>query len=176
MRPRALAPQLKRDPLDCEHPMILAHTVPPRYPRTLIGVVAFLGITGAKPLSGQQDCGALAQQQAMNACFAERARRSAALLDSLIQDLRGHLEHAQFAQLLDVQRDWTQYRDGHCKWQAHVAEGGSIQSTEYATCMDVVTRNRIDELKLNLCEGNGMTGPCTASAKYDRVRRQVKHE
>ena len=176
MRPRPLRPQLKRDPLDCEHPMSLAHTVPPQYLRTLIGVVAFLGITGASPLLGQQDCGALAQQQAMNACSAERARRSAALLDSLIQDLRGHLEQAQFAQLLSVQRDWTQYRDGHCKWQAHFAEGGSIQPTEYATCIDALTWNRIDELKLNLCEGNGMTGACTASAKYDRVRSKGQHK
>ena len=156
--------------------MSLAYTVPSQYPRTLIGVVAFLGITGASPLLGQQDCGALAQQQRMNACFAERARRSVALLDSLIQDLRGHLEQAEYAQLLNVQRDWTQYRDGHCKWQAHFAEGGSIQPTEYATCIDVVTWNRIDELKLNLCEGNGMTGACTASAKYDRPRRQGQHK
>ena len=151
--------------------MSLAHTVPPQHPRTLIAVLAFLGITGANPLLGQQDCGALAQQQAMSACFAERARRSVALLDSLIQDLRGHLEQAEYAQLLNVQRDWTQYRDGHCKWQAHFAEGGSIQPTEYATCIDVLTWNRIDELKVNLCEGNGMTGACTASAKYDRLRR-----
>ena len=156
--------------------MSLAYTVPSQYPRTLIGVVAFLGITGASPLLGQQDCGALAPQQAMNACVAERARRSVALLDSLIQDLHGHLQQAPYAQLLNVQRDWTQYRDGHCKWQAHFAEGGSIQPTEYATCIDVVTWNRIDELKLNLCEGNGMTGACTASAKYDRPRRQGQHK
>jgi len=142
----------------------------------LIGILAFFAITGASPLLGQQDCGALAQQQGVNACFAERARRSVALLDSLIQDLHGHLQQAQYAQLLDVQRDWTKYRDGHCKWQAHFAEGGSIQPTEYATCIDVVTWNRIHELKLNLCEGNGMTGACTASAKYDRVRRQGQHK
>jgi uncharacterized protein YecT (DUF1311 family) len=156
--------------------MSLTDTVPTQHPRTLIGIVALFCITGASPLLGQQNCGALAHQQAMNACFAERARRSVALLDSLIHDLHGHLQQAQYAQLLNVQRDWTQYRDGHCKWQAHFAEGGSIQPTEYAACIDVLTWNRIDDLKLNLCEGNGMTGACTASAKYDRVRRQGQHK
>jgi uncharacterized protein YecT (DUF1311 family) len=106
----------------------------------------------------------------MNACFAEQAHHSSVLLDSLIQDLHGHLKPAEYAQLLEVQRDWTGYRDAHCKWQAHFSEGGSIQPTEYATCIGRLTWNRIDELKLNLCEGNGMTGACAASAKYDRVR------
>jgi uncharacterized protein YecT (DUF1311 family) len=156
--------------------MSLAHTVLHQYPRTVICVVVLLGITWASPLLGQQDCGALAQQQGMNACLAEQERRSVALLDSLIRDLRGHLQQAQYAQLLNVQRDWTQYRDGHCKWQAHFAEGGSIQPTEHATCIDALTRNRIDELKLSLCEGNGMTGACAASAKYDRLRRQGQHK
>ena len=153
-----------------------AHTVPRRCPRPLLGAVAFFLLAAAGPLLGQQDCGALSQQQPMNVCVAERARRSSALLDSLIQDLRGHLNPTEYAQLLNVQHTWAEYRDSHCKWQAHFFEGGSIQPTQYATCVDALTWNRIDELKVDLCEGYGMTGDCRPSARYDRPRSPAKHE
>jgi len=67
--------------------------------------------------------------------------------------------------------DLTSYRDMHCQWQSSFFEGGSIQPTERSTCLSSVIWNRIDELRLNLCEGRGMTGECAASKKYARSER-----
>lgn len=127
-------------------------------------------------LAAQVRCDTLMGQQPMNSCYALQTMHSLALLDTLVGELHKkldsgvyqRLEPAQAAQLLVVQEKWKLYRDAHCKWQAQFAAGGSIQPTDYANCLNDLTWNRIDELKLDLCEGEGMTGACDASSRYDR--------
>ena len=113
-------------------------------------------------------CDDAANQTLMNECYAREAKRDGELLDDLLKELGNEIEAAERDGLEEVQSNWVKYRDAHCHWQASFFEGGSIQPTIYSSCISAVTWNRIEELKLNLCEGRGMTGPCDASRRYDR--------
>jgi uncharacterized protein YecT (DUF1311 family) len=104
----------------------------------------------------------------MNECFAREANQDLQFLDGLLKELANKLDAADKERLEEVQSEWVNYRDAHCKWQAAFFEGGSVQPTMYSTCISALTWNRIEELKPNLCEGHGMTGPCEASKRYDR--------
>jgi len=90
------------------------------------------------------------------------------MMGALLTEVEETLEPAETERLESVQAKWRDYRDGHCQWQAAFSEGGSIQPTLYSTCITDLTLRRIEELKINLCEGQGMTGPCEASRRYDR--------
>jgi uncharacterized protein YecT (DUF1311 family) len=125
-------------------------------------------ITPAVPKVAPVKCGDSASQTSMNECFASEAKRDMQLLDALLKELGQNLDASERERLEEVQSQWAKYRDAHCKWQAAFFEGGSVQPMMYSTCISAVTWNRIDELKLNLCEGAGMTGPCEASKRYDR--------
>jgi uncharacterized protein YecT (DUF1311 family) len=114
------------------------------------------------------NCGDSTNQTAMNECFAREAKQDQLLLDGLLKELTAKLDAPDKERLEEVQSQWGKYRDAHCRWQAGFFEGGSVQPTMYSTCLSALTWNRIDELKLNLCEGAGMTGPCEASKRYDR--------
>jgi uncharacterized protein YecT (DUF1311 family) len=104
----------------------------------------------------------------MNACYAAEAAHVSAKLDTLVAQLRQRLDTARGKGLMQTEAIWTKYRDATCKWQADMWEGGSIQPTEYALCVIALTWERIGLLKLHLCEGEGMTGPCSESDAYAR--------
>jgi uncharacterized protein YecT (DUF1311 family) len=123
---------------------------------------------GQKP--AQPRCGELATQSDMNQCFAREAARINALLEALLNEIRTSLEGAQRTGLVAAQAQWVRYRDAHCTWLASLSEGGSIQPSVRATCLADTTWERIGGLKLTLCEGRGLTGPCSASRRYDRRR------
>jgi uncharacterized protein YecT (DUF1311 family) len=152
------------------------------HPRLLVLIIvsAAVAVVGpARAIDGQGrvsgkananaiDCGNVATQSEMNNCFAREAKRIQDLLNALVEELRKHVGPEESQELQRVQATWTAYRDAHCQWQAHFFEGGSIQPTEYSTCIAESSWSRIGELKFSLCEGHGMTGPCAASRRYDR--------
>jgi uncharacterized protein YecT (DUF1311 family) len=114
------------------------------------------------------NCGDSQSQTLMNQCFANEAEQLQILLDVLLKELDGRLDATQKERLEKVQSQWIEYKDEHCQWQSALSEGGSVRSTTYSTCIISLTWNRIEELKLDLCEGFGMTGSCEASKRYDR--------
>ena len=121
-----------------------------------------------------EDCSALNTQRETDECFVRQSKHSQQQLDSLLRELRPALQPQQQSLLLSSQATWLKYRDLHCKWQAAFFEGGSIQPTEYMTCVTELNWRRVDELKVDLCEGHGMTGECPASHQYDRPVPQVQ--
>jgi uncharacterized protein YecT (DUF1311 family) len=131
-------------------------------PRPVLGQSR--GVTQAPTVN----CGDSATQAEMNQCFARESRQDIQLLDALLKKLSDKFDAPAKERLGEVQSQWIKYRDAHCKWQAAFFEGGSVQPMIYSTCISALTWNRIEELKLNLCEGTGMTGPCEASRRYDR--------
>jgi uncharacterized protein YecT (DUF1311 family) len=135
--------------------------------RTTLAFV-LLSLGASTRATGQMRCDTIEQQQPMNWCNALQAKRSMALLDTLVDELEKRLTPPHASDLQAVEAQWQMYRDAHCRWQAAFFTGGSIQPAVLATCYDEVTWNRIDELKLDLCEGQGMTGDCDASRRYDR--------
>ena len=124
-------------------------------------------IQATVPQTATVNCGDSADQTSMNQCFALEARQDLKLLDTLMKELGDRLDPVQKEHLEEVQSQWVKYKDAHCEWQAAFFEGGSVQPTMYSTCGIALTLNRIEELKLDLCEGAGMTGPCEESKRYD---------
>jgi uncharacterized protein YecT (DUF1311 family) len=105
-------------------------------------------------------------QVELNYCAGQKAQASYAKLESLIAELKGHMNGSQYGMLLSIEENWEKAIAEHCKWEANFFEGGSIQPLQFAECLNQQYLNRVDELRLNLCEGNGMTGECEESLKY----------
>ena len=127
------------------------------------------------PATPSPDCGDMATQTDMNICFANEAKHTRQLLDALIQELNANLDPQQRKELASVQAIWVKYRRVHCDWQAAFFDGGSVQPTMRSACDQALTRERIDELKTDLCEGAGMTGECDASRRYDAIKPASAH-
>ncbi|MGF6754549.1 lysozyme inhibitor LprI family protein [Paraburkholderia sp. GAS334] len=87
-----------------------------------------------------------------------------------LQALLGELDHSLPAQpardLHDTQAQWDALARRECAWQRGLSGGGSMSSLVYATCLDQRVQERINWLKLFLCEGYGSTGECAASKRY----------
>jgi len=139
--------------------------------------ISFVGVLAAYASAAQKtptpqttavNCGASTSQTAMNECFAREAKQDQLLLERLLKELVAKLDTPDKKRLEEVQSQWVKYRDSHCRWHAGFFQGGSVQPMMYSTCISELTWNRIEELKFNLCEGAGMTGPCEASKRYDR--------
>jgi uncharacterized protein YecT (DUF1311 family) len=105
-------------------------------------------------------------QLELNQCSAKRAQGTHAKLKQLIEDLRLHTDEVQYARLLELEEMWESVIAEHCEWQASFFDGGSVQPLWYAECLNQQYSARIEALRLNLCEGHGMTGECEESLKY----------
>jgi uncharacterized protein YecT (DUF1311 family) len=102
----------------------------------------------------------------MNDCADQAARAAYSTLQALITDLRSHMGAAQYTRFLELEEDWENMISEHCEWEAEFFAGGSIQPMQLSACLNEQYRYRIESLRMNLCEGNGMTGECEASLRY----------
>ena len=114
-----------------------------------------------------QDCDHSANQRDWNICTANEAAKLDRRLDQLLAQISARADSTRRAELVSVQDKWKMFRDADCQWQADAFSGGSIQPAVYSECVIVLTTARITELKLQLCEGFGVRGPCAESRRYD---------
>lgn len=105
-------------------------------------------------------------QAELNGCADQQTQDTYAKLSSLVVELQGHMNDSQYAMLLEIEAEWEQMIITHCQWEANFFEGGSIQPMWYSGCLGQQYHDRIEALRINLCEGNGMTGECEESLKY----------
>ncbi len=141
------------------------------------GVRALARFPDQSPVTAQHQsdlsiCSPDLTQMDINDCWQSQMEASDQRLMELLGELEQVLTTAEVAQLRSVQRLWLDYRRRHCQWQADFFIGGSIRFMVYASCADSLTWERIAALKFNLCEGQGMTGVCEASRRYDRPMGQ----
>jgi uncharacterized protein YecT (DUF1311 family) len=130
---------------------------------------ALLFLSGPQAQSSEPsvDCrqGGVTQFE-MNVCAGRKAARQKKKLTALLNDLKQSLEPEKWQELHDLQAAWVTLRDRDCRWETSFAAGGSIAPLVSANCVANLTRERIARLKIFLCEGQGLTGPCDASRKY----------
>jgi len=139
-------------------------------PFTLLLVVPEC-IADDTPAAPTPDCGDMATQTDMNICFANAARQSQQLLDTLFQELNAKIEPQQRRALASVQATRAEYRRAHCDWQAAFFDDGSVGPAIRSICYEALTRKRLDELKIDLCEGAGMPGECDALRRMRTASR-----
>lgn len=114
------------------------------------------------------DCGEGGSNQSeMNVCAERAAFAVGVRLDGLLEELRGVLEAASWDGLGRLQVQWAKHVKEDCAWERSFFAPGSAAPMIYSRCMKNRTEERIARLKIFLCEGAGMTGPCDASRKYD---------
>ncbi len=125
-----------------------------------------------------EDCMESATTQfAMGECAAQKAQASQQMLTQLIEELQLKYADTDMGRnLAEIQKDWEALRQKDCQWQSFFFKGGSIAPMRYAMCVNGYNASRISELKIFLCEGAGMTGPCEESKKYDNPSQGVSEQ
>ncbi len=106
------------------------------------------------------------KQLETNLCIKQVSQNKYDKLSSLITELQKHMGESQYSALLQIEVNWEKIAKDHCEWVAGFFEGGSIQPSWFYGCLSRQYQQRIEELRLNLCEGYGMTGECASSLKY----------
>ena len=90
-----------------------------------------------------------------------------AQMAKLQTELKAVVPAETWAAFQTTQRSWERYARADCDWKRSLSDGGSVGASLYGRCITAKRRARINELKLILCEGYGLTGACEASARYD---------
>lgn len=111
----------------------------------LAALVALAGPAGAA------DCGNAATQTDMNACALRAYQHSDAALNEAYAAARRAMQAVSAEAgdaLRDAQRAWIGYRDLACAAEAMPYRGGSIEPLVHAGCLERLTRQRTDDLRL----------------------------
>lgn len=131
-------------------------------------LLAVAGRGGHAQVPALPICDSIVQQQPANRCLGEAAGVSNSRLHLLLGELDKTLPGKQLRALRDGETHWAQYRDQQCTLEYSIAEGGTLAPELGARCAIRLTEARIAELKLFLCEGEGVSGPpCAAARRYD---------
>ena len=102
-------------------------------------------------------------------CAARDAENERARLQRLMQDLRRKFtgrQERQWQRLETLQKDWEQFSRNDCNWETGFAEGGSMQPVINSLCMANATANRIERLRIFLCDNAGAAGECKEAQAY----------
>jgi uncharacterized protein YecT (DUF1311 family) len=95
-----------------------------------------------------------------------QARQTEDKLNRLLDELQKNLPAEKWSALKSIQAIWEEFRNKDCSWERGFFEDGSAAPLVYGNCLETHDLERIKRLKLFLCEGYGMTGPCEASERY----------
>lgn len=87
-------------------------------------------------------------QSEMNQCAGDSYERVDRELNRVYQNVYRNTSGTIRQNLIQAEQAWIQYRDRHCDYEASYFEGGSMQPTIYAGCLESLTRERIEELSL----------------------------
>ncbi len=129
------------------------------YPLLLLLLQSGAGIHAGDTARDQTDCSDPTTQQAMNYCASRDFRAADAALNRQWQDTAARMRRLDaniasddarptyFAQLLEAQRAWLRFRDGHCASVGYQARGGSLEPLLIATCRAELTRERTRQLE-----------------------------
>lgn len=114
----------------------------------------------------EQNCGDLTNQADMNICAGKAYKASDAELNKVYRKIQARLkDDADTAKLLvSTQKAWIGFRDAECKFSSSGVEGGSVYPFISASCLDAMTKSRIEDLKVYLdCEEGDMSCPVPAA-------------
>lgn len=71
-------------------------------------------------------------------------------LNLVYQQLMKKLDTNEKALLTKAQKNWLEFRDAHCEFEAEENEGGSMQPMVWAMCLEDITKTRINDLKQSI--------------------------
>jgi uncharacterized protein YecT (DUF1311 family) len=127
----------------------------------LIAAVTLAGLSTAKAL----DCDNAPDQATMKLCADTALKATDKRLNMIYRAITRRLADDPEAtkRLVTTQRAWIAFRDAECSFRSSGSFGGSAQPLAYSTCLDGMTRSRLDELKAYLaCQEGDMMCPVPA--------------
>jgi uncharacterized protein YecT (DUF1311 family) len=105
-----------------------------------------------------------------NTCAAKDAENERARLQRLLQDLRRKFiasrQEGQWLRLETLEKEWEQFARNDCNWETGFSDGASMQPVINSLCMANATANRVERLRIFLCDKAGMAGECKESKAY----------
>lgn len=94
-------------------------------------------------------------QMELNQCSSLKAKAADRELNQVYQQVQKTHRSAQLDKLLvESEAAWIKYRDASCKFEADHFKGGSAMPLVYNTCLERLTKQRIEILKTYLQEGS----------------------
>ncbi|MGP8270223.1 MAG: lysozyme inhibitor LprI family protein [Terracidiphilus sp.] len=82
------------------------------------------------------------------ACFYQAYKASDAELNQIYSRILTVVDGDNLANLREVQRLWIQFRDANCSAEYELYRGGSAAPMVKFACLEAVTRDRTEELKV----------------------------
>lgn len=125
-------------------------------------LVAALGAILLSGFAQAQECGDQASQAAMSECAGRAYRKSDAALNTAYREIVARLadDVAGRGRLQAAQRAWLAFRDAECAFANADSAGGSLYPYLQATCLDALTRTRLQQLQAYLaCEEGDLSCP-----------------
>jgi uncharacterized protein YecT (DUF1311 family) len=110
----------------------------------------------------EQNCGDITNQTDMNICAGKAYAKSDAELNVLYKQIETRLkDDADTKKLLvSAQKAWIGYRDAECNFSSSTVTGGTAYPFISSTCLDGMTKSRIEDLKGYLkCPEGDMSCP-----------------
>jgi uncharacterized protein YecT (DUF1311 family) len=106
---------------------------------------------GVVTVEGQSlDCRKPDSTPVTNYCAQLSYEQSDRRLNEVYQNLSGTLEDSEKAALTEAQLAWLDYRDQHCAFAVREAMGGTGYEAYRNNCLEDLTRDRTEELKVQL--------------------------
>ncbi|RQS08762.1 DUF1311 domain-containing protein [Burkholderia sp. Bp9002] len=131
--------------------------------RVLTGLL--LSLAMAANAHAQANCANAPDQAAMSACADRAYKKSDAELNRAYQAVTTRVrDNRPLAdKLVSAQRAWVAYRDAECGFSSAGAEGGSVYPMVVSTCLDDLTKARLESLQGYLsCEEGDLACPVPA--------------
>ncbi|RQR58250.1 DUF1311 domain-containing protein [Burkholderia sp. Bp9126] len=131
--------------------------------RVLTGLL--LSLAMAANAHAQANCTNAPDQAAMSACADRAYKKSDAELNRAYQAVTTRVrDNRPLAdKLVSAQRAWVAYRDAECGFSSAGAEGGSAYPMVVSTCLDDLTKARVESLQGYLsCEEGDLACPVPA--------------
>jgi len=127
----------------------------------LIATMTIAGLSAANAM----DCDNAPDQATMNVCADMALKATDTRLNTVYRAITRRLadDPDTLKQLVTAQRAWIAFRDAECTFRSSGVSGGSAYPMVYATCLDGLTRSRLDALKeLIACQEGDMSCPVPA--------------
>jgi uncharacterized protein YecT (DUF1311 family) len=115
----------------------------------LSSLIAFLAIAGSISVEAEEgfQCKYDGNQQEMNACAVRDFKVADDTLNERYKVVKSMLSLAKQSEFYEQHRAWLNEREPTCKTEAKLSEGGSIWPLVFYSCLEVITKKRIDEIE-----------------------------
>lgn len=113
----------------------------------LIVIPVFILISVLQPQVSKSDCKNPATQLELNQCAVQKFHQADSALNSQYQSIFSTLDEHGKQRLKTAERAWLAYRDANCEAESDRYTGGSMQPLIKSSCLELLTSQRMEEIK-----------------------------